>query len=184
MTRQDVIGELLYIGFVAEKGRCYGQRWKIGYKKTVKKHIHMLYRLSDLMCNDREDINLVMIDFVKLCDNSTAIGKFYPIADSIKTQIYSQGVNWEEGGYNYNNIDKLIQVLMDDLLQSINKFKVNKKEVYNIFRVLHNLPRVYLGDEKQTFCNLNQRKISEHDAMEFARLNMEGRYKERYSQYT
>lgn len=30
MYKQDVIGELLYIGFVAEKGRC-GGRWKIGY---------------------------------------------------------------------------------------------------------------------------------------------------------
>ena len=33
MNIQNVIGELLYIGIVAEKGRCYGVRWKFGYKK-------------------------------------------------------------------------------------------------------------------------------------------------------
>ncbi len=46
MTSQNVIGELLYIGIVAEKGRYYGIRWKFGYKKTLRTHIIALSELQ------------------------------------------------------------------------------------------------------------------------------------------
>ena len=37
MYIQNVVGELLYIGTVAEKNGSCGQ-WKVGYKKTLRKH--------------------------------------------------------------------------------------------------------------------------------------------------
>lgn len=31
MNKHDVIVELLYIGIVVEKGRCYNQMWLVSY---------------------------------------------------------------------------------------------------------------------------------------------------------
>lgn len=42
MNIQDVIGELLYIGIVAEKGRCYEKGWRFGYKRIIYKHVAAL----------------------------------------------------------------------------------------------------------------------------------------------
>lgn len=43
MDKYSVFGELLYIGFVCEKGRCRSSGlWKYGYKNILTKHINML----------------------------------------------------------------------------------------------------------------------------------------------
>ena len=46
MNIQDVIGELLYIGIVAEKGRCYKKVWRFGYKRILYKHVAALNELQ------------------------------------------------------------------------------------------------------------------------------------------
>lgn len=59
MTRQNVIGELLYIGIVAEKGRCYSRRWKLGYKKTLRTHVIALNELQKcLQVNNNVDMRI------------------------------------------------------------------------------------------------------------------------------
>ena len=61
MYTQDIIGELLYIGIVAEKGRCYGVRWRFGYRRILKRHIIALNELQKcLYLTDEKVLNITI----------------------------------------------------------------------------------------------------------------------------
>ena len=78
MNIQDSIGELLYIGIVAEKGRCYGMRWKKNYKKNLKTHIRALNKLQIVLkSNDINEIKNCVNDFINMCKKNSNFGKFY-----------------------------------------------------------------------------------------------------------
>lgn len=50
MEKNSVLGELLYIGFVFEKGRCKHSRiWKRSYTKSLKRHIELLKQATECM---------------------------------------------------------------------------------------------------------------------------------------
>ena len=166
MWIQDIIGELLYIGIVAEKGRCYGVRWKFGYKKTIKKHIIALNELQKCLQLDNKDVVRSTIEnFIVLCEKNYEIGKFYNFSIKKLEKV--------DIGENYKKINLLIDKLFLDLLTELNKTYINKKKVYVLLCALHNLPRVYLGKNKKTLCNLNQEGISEQDAIKYSFSNMD-----------
>ena len=72
MNIQDVIGELLYIGIVAEKGRCYGKRWRFEYKRTLYKHIAALNELQKcLLLTDEKSVNAVIRNFIQVCKENS-----------------------------------------------------------------------------------------------------------------
>lgn len=165
MYIQDIIGELLYIGIVAEKGRCYGVRWKFGYKKTLKKHIAALNQLQKCLQSGDEKVSHTIIKkFILVCEKDYEIGKFY--------QFSNKQIDEAIIGKNYQKINQLIDELFLDLLTEINKLCINKREVYDLLCTLHNLPRVYLGRNKETLCDLKQETISEQDAIKYAFSNM------------
>ena len=69
MYIQDIIGELLYIGLVAEKGRCYGVRWQFGYKRNLKKHILALNELQKcLKQKDEKQSHDTIKKFIVMCE--------------------------------------------------------------------------------------------------------------------
>ena len=181
MYTQDVIGELLYIGIVAEKGRCYGKMWNVRYRKILKSHIEILSELLNSMFKDKIEINELMIKFIKVCSRNTEIGKFYKFSDSIKKQLDSKEIDWKRGESNYIEVDKLMILLMEELLGEVNKFILNNRRIYYLLNVLHNLPRVYLGKKKETMCRIRQNSISEKDALLYAFQNMNASDKERFS---
>ena len=71
MNWQNIIAELLYIGIVAEKGRCYGVRWKYGYKKTLRKHIKALNLLQvSLQSDNIEKKKDALNSFINICNKN------------------------------------------------------------------------------------------------------------------
>ena len=176
MNKQDVIGELLYIGLVAEKGRCSGQSWRLGYKKSLKRHIMLLRKFSEVLMNER-DADEVLQELVILCKKNHDIGKFYNISSSI------YDIRWEENETNFGLINRFIRDILSDISCELNKLSVNKKKVYLYIRIAHNLPRVYLGKDKKTLCNIHQAAISESDAIQFSYQNMSEHERERYGDY-
>ena len=105
MNVQDVIGELLYIGFVAEKGRCYGQVWSIGYRSTIRKHISELVKLNNLFEN-RNEIKLILNNFIFTCKNNNEIGKFYKISDDVDE------ITWEDIDNKFIIINQLMTYIL------------------------------------------------------------------------
>lgn len=173
MHKEDVIGELLYIGFVAEKGRCYRKNWGFKYKKILRKHIYLMLQLSELMLN-KEPVDEVLRDFIVVCNQINEIGKFYKISLNIGN------IDWKDGGNNFERINQIIYKLLLDLKSEINRLFVNKKHIYSLLCILHNLPRVYLGENKITLCNLKQPAISEEAALQYAIQNIDNNVYERY----
>lgn len=69
---------------------------------------------------------------------------------------------------------------MNDAMTEINCIFTDRKKICNIIRSLHNLPRVYLGKGKITLCELNQREITQEEALEYAFNNMDEIYRKKY----
>lgn len=176
MSIQNVIGELLYIGIVAEKGRCYGTVWKIGYKTVLRKHIYVLKELqkSLVICDEKKFFESLE-DLKKLCSENHEVGKFYNFSNEPKDLVYSSE--------NYCSINSLMDALFSDLVTEINKTFIDKKKVYDILCVLHNLPRVYLGKENDTFCCICQDCISAKDALNYSYDIMNSEMKIKYEKF-
>ncbi len=173
MNIQNIIGELLYIGIVAEKGRCYGTRWKFGYKKTLRKHIIALNELQKcLQLTDEQSVNTVIEKFIAMCNENYEIGKFYNFSNKEIGELHV--------GINSIVVNQLMDKLFLDLITEIKKTCIQKKKVYDLLCALHNLPRVYLGNDKETLCELMQKTISEQDAIEYAFDNMSSDMKKKY----
>lgn len=173
MYIQEIIGELLYIGIVAEKGRCYGTRWKIGYKKILKKHIIALNELQQcLQLMDIEKSCIKINEFILICEKNAEIGKFYKFSN--------KKLNNVESGKNYINVNRLINIIFNELLVEVKKTFINKRKVYDLLCALHNLPRVYLGKDKETLCKLEQESISEQEAIEYLFENMNTDMRKKY----
>lgn len=176
MELQDIIGELLYIGIVAEKGRCYGIRWRFGYKKILRRHLMALNELQK--CLQSIDVNVAYIkikEFVLICKKNYEIGKFYNFTNKQVDEI--------DIGKSYKNVNQLINKLFFDLMLEINKPYIHKRRVYDLLCALHNLPRVYLGRSKETLCDLKQETIQEQEAIEYAFKNMNFTMKRKYQDY-
>ncbi len=173
MYAQDIIGELLYIGIVAEKGRCYGQMWKRGYKNVLKTHLSKLYKLQKcLQMDNSKQIIVTINDFMLTCNEIKEIGRFYHfVNESIDRVCF---------GTNIPKVDMLMDDLFEELMREMNKIFLNKKRIYSLLNVMHNLPRVYLGEHKQTLCQYEHMEISEQLALEYAYANMEDEMKKKY----
>lgn len=178
MYMQDVIGELLYIGIVAEKGRCYGTHWKYGYKKTLFNHVVELYKLEQCLSSPNLDAISSINSFIKFCESNPEIGKFYNFSycSIVKLEI-------REENDSFDKVNKLIKELFVDLIKEMNRMFIRKKEIYDFLSSLHNLLRIYLGFDKDTLCDLRQPAISEEDAVKYAFQNMNEMMKIKYQKY-
>ena len=69
MNYQNILAELLHIGLVAEKGRCYGRRWKCGYKKALRNHVKALHLLQvSLQSDNLQKKKDAISDFIIICN--------------------------------------------------------------------------------------------------------------------
>ncbi len=175
MDVQFAIGELLYIGFVAEKGRSSMRRWGRRYKNTLRNHMRAMSEIN-LLLFDSSNIDTVLQDFMDLCVSDPEIGKFYHFSSGM------EGIIWENNGNDFPQINQFMKEILEELLEELSKRFVNKNRVYHLLRILHNLPRVYLTQGK-SLCNLQQKRISERDALRYAYQNMNVEDQEKYKQY-
>lgn len=125
MYKQDVIGELLYIGFVAEKGRC-GSRWKIRYKKILKYHLNALSMVLDTIFDEKENINSVIKEFIAVSIKDSQIRKFYPFSDAMISQIENETIKWEENPKEFNKVNYLMKC---EYSGGVSKVSTKSKEI-------------------------------------------------------
>lgn len=176
MNVQDVIGELLYIGFVAEKGRCYKKWWGIQYRNTLINHLRILQKLNNILLYGG-DVDDALCEFIQLCKKNHDIGKFYNIS------LCAGDIEWGKAGDKYDTINRFIEAVLADIFLELNRVFVNKKTILSYMRIIHNLPRVFLGKGKKTLCNVQQVAISEKDAIKFSYQNMNEQERLKYSVY-
>jgi len=186
MEKISTYGELLYIGFNAEKGRCKSQGfWNIGYKSTLKEHLVFLKRIAIRIRvkSIEEDDTTLLTDFFKMCSNSKNIGKVYGFSSDVgnitKSNISVMLSSISEAHFN-DTVGNLILIMIDDLLVTLDRKPLDKKKVHMLLRALHNLPRCFLNEHAKTLCCLKQPRISCEDAIKYAFDNMDIESKQRY----
>ena len=177
MNKQDILGELIYIGVVAEKGRCYGPKWKKGYKNTLRKHLTLLYKLSLLLYSKENNINEGLAECLELITSDSEINKFYNINRELKDKIILGKIHLGNNNDHRKIVNPIICKLLEMALETIKPIIVNKRRIYTILNSLHNLPRVYLGYEKSSLCGLHQKEITIEDALTYANDNADDKIK-------
>jgi hypothetical protein len=165
MKTECTLAEIIYIGLVAEKGRCYSTRWTNKYRKVIKLHISGLRKILYLFLDD-SNIDNVLEEFRKICENETEIGKFYV------NIAWREGVEWSDIKESHPKILRYMIQVLEEVDLEVNKIFVNKKKVYILLNTLHNLPRVFFDENEETLCNMRYSPISEDEALEYAVANM------------
>lgn len=160
MKTECALAELLYIGAVAEKGRCYGVRWTRKYKKILRLHIHEMRNICSLF-SDMSDIDKVIGEFKTVCENEVEIGKFYPINRKDNYQ-------WSDIQGEHTEILQLMEKIIDDAESELDKLIVNKYKVYLLLNGFHNLPRVFCDENEETLCNMKFKPVTDDEAKEYA----------------
>lgn len=164
MKTECSLGELLYIGIVAEKGRCYGVRWNTSYRNILRIHLIELRKIC-LLLYDASNIESVLNNFAVVCENEDEIGKFYSVSN------WKYVEKWDDIEVFHPIILQLMSILLDEVIEEVNKMFVNKKKVYILLNCLHNLPRVYFDEKEETLCNLKCLPISEEEALSYVFQN-------------
>lgn len=190
MEKYSLFGELLYIGFVCEKGRCKSSGlWKWGYKRILYKHIVMLKQIIQCILLEGitdQDVSVIK-KFIELAQTERDIGKYYPISEHMINLLQECNysiINSVDPKKCNNNINHLMDEITSEILKLLDKgIIVNKKKLSMLIRAVHNLPRVYLGNDKQTLCSLEQPAIDFRDAIEYSFSNMDKDTKQKYGQY-
>ncbi len=113
--------------------------------------------------------------FISICEKDHEIAKFYSFKDKPLEDF--------QDGTNNVFVNQLMSRLFMDLIVEINKTRIQKRRVYDLLCALHNLPRVYLGKNNETLCELMLEGILEQDAIEYAFNNMSLDMKEKYKQF-
>jgi len=188
MDKKSVFGELLYIGLVVEKGRCKSKGiWNLGYKRTLIRHLTMLYEISE--CIQDEEVSkkdsIVLRKFIKLWETEMNIRKFYPIKKDVLIKLKQKEYNLLEPSKNKNNnhlkVSRLMSAIIKDTIELLNKpIFVNKRKVSMFLKASHNLPRYYLDQNAQTLCRLSQPSIEYKDAIEYCFTYMDEKARQKY----
>jgi len=165
LNYQNILAELLHIGLVAEKGRCYGRRWKCGYKKALRNHVKALHLLQvSLQSDNLQKKKDAISDFIIICNNNPDFGRFYTHAFGKIKETKIQ----ETDLIHCMKVDTLFDELFFDLLAELNRFIPSHKKIYYLLCALHNLPRVYFNRSKQGLSGENGGSITEDEALQYA----------------
>lgn len=189
MEKYSVYGELLYLGFVYEKGRCVSRGlWRFGYRRKLYKHISMLKKIITCMLNANitQDDTLMIEQFAKFITKEREMGKYYPLTKQVQECFliskYSL-ISSVDDSKNYKQVNNLMLSLVNEVLKQLENVAVNKRKVAMLLRALHNLPRVYLERNAITLCNINQPGIECSDALNYSFGNMDEATKRKYKGY-
>ena len=178
MEKNSVLGELLYIGFVFEKGRCKPSGiWKRSYTRSLKWHMELLKQATECMqktfqlkCDN---------DFLKkMCHEiqmDAVLKKHYPFRDVIhETGTCEAIITYCQDEKRHIEIINLMLRLLADILAELDRgFRKDKEKICNMLFALHNLPRVYLSKEADTLCLLGMHGITPEDAFAYSKLSMD-----------
>lgn len=190
MEKYSIFGELLYIGFVCEKGRCKSTGlWKWGYKKVLYKHIVLLKQMIQCMLVSEitDDDVSILKKLIELIQTEEDIGRYYPIDGETIKKLQDCNfliVKTIDSNRNNNSVNLLMNDITTEILENLsNGIIVNKKKITMLIKAIHNLPRVYLGNDTQTICNINQPSIGYKDAIEYSFSYMDKDTKQKYIKY-
>lgn len=178
MEKNSVFGEILYIGFVFEKGRCKsGGIWKNSYIRNLKKHIKLLEKVVECMQKqfEIEEDNILLRKVCHEIQTDKVLKKYYPFNKVInKINICETLItNCQEDNQHIEIINLMLKLIEDILVELDKGLRKDKEKITRMIFSLHNLPRVYLSKNENTLCLLEQNGITPEEAFEYSKLSMD-----------
>lgn len=188
MEKNAVLGELLYIGLVFEKGRCKSKGiWKRVYIQSLKKHIQLLKEVAECMQKPlcMVDDNLLLSRVLQEIHADEILRKYYPFCESkCGSDCSASMITYCQDEKIYIKITDLTIKLFDDIILELDKgFKRDKEKIIRMIFAAHNLPRVYLNEDEKTLFLLRQHAISPEDAFMYSKLSMDNKLLSKYNQF-
>lgn len=188
MEKYSVFGEILYIGFVLEKGRCKSSGiWGLSYTRNLKKHIKLLERVAECMQNrfDVEADNILLREVCHELQADKVLKKHYPFHKVLDKINHDENMITEcQESNQHLEIILLIRKLLEDILTELDKgIKKDKKRIGRMIFALHNLPRVYLREKASTLFMLGQKGITTKDAFSYSKSWMDENMLSCYEQF-
>ncbi len=183
MDKNTLYAEILYLGFVFEKGRVSKKKWSLIYKKHLGKQIVQWNKAVSLM-NDvqttEEDVSFFK-NFIEFCECSNEFIKIYSCTYS-RLKEYEK-INFADvtSVLDHSAESKVLITLMRDLicettvLLASNKLWIPVEEVYIRLNALHNIPR-FFSDQPIDGKNKIDFKIT----VEYTLSNMNDQMKSKY----
>ena len=173
--------QILDIGILYEKsGGPIGKRWRIGEKKRLKEENLFWQSLLEFISDEEKGIDCsekLFGSLEKLC-NKYQLPNYERVLEK-KNELLNSNCVFERVKDEESKIYNLMKCLIKDMKTNLDVYN-DKEMVYQILRILHNLPKALHG------CNIlneNCRSISCNDALTYAQSYMDEEMKEKYAQY-
>lgn len=184
MDKNTIYSEILYLGFVFEKGRISKKKWSLIYKKHLGKQIVLWNKAISLM-NDvqmtEEDVSFFK-NFIEFCECSNEFKNIYSCTYQ-RIKEYGK-INFADvtSVQDHSAESKVLIKLMNDMiceidtLLALNKLFTPVKEIYILLNALHNIPRFFRDQPID-----GKNKIDFKMTIEYTLSNMNDQRRSKYS---
>ncbi|MDN4066266.1 hypothetical protein QYF50_00055 [Paenibacillus vini] len=186
MTKNTIYGEILYVGFIAEKGRVFNQIRKHSYRKLLKKHVDLWQRVILRMMDSAytEEDEQLIYDFIDFCQTHKEIGKFYCPPSKSLAEI-KQRIHLGMSQSDNNKEDMIILSFMNELVLELiallkPKIMINRDKVHLTIRALHNLPKFFLLGSETFIYQISNVGVNFQDTIVYSIGNMDESMKKKY----
>lgn len=171
--------QILDTGIVYEKGRKSGKLWKIGERKRLKEVLLFWQKVLEYIEKEKEGkggSKELFDSLEKLCTKYK-----FPNYERVleKRDILENSNSKFISDCKEEKIRNFIKCLLLDMQKQLDVYK-NKEMVYQILRVLHNLPKAMHG---KNILNDNPTLVSYEEALNRAKSCMNEEMKKIYEQY-
>lgn len=185
MEKNRVLGELLYTGLIYEKMRLAKSR---KFRKEQIEHIHLLREILLCMMEGRQSKQdeIVLEKLWKFVCGNNHFKEQYRFTQEVRNKFINGNyvlITSVDDSFLQKEVNELMLYMMNEVIENLSKFWVNKKCVSVLLRALHNLPRVYLTQNLPTLCDRKEARINPELAMKYAHDNMDEDLKEKYKRF-
>ena len=177
MEKNRVLGELLYIGLRYEKSRP----WKRKFKKEQTEHIVLLREILMAMMEGEVSKNDTLV-----IEKRKDLEKQYRFTEDVRKKFSNKEytlITVVDDSFLQPEINELMLCLLNEVIEKLSLFFVDKKRVKKLLQALHNLPRVYLTQNSPTLCDRKEARLNPELAMKYAEDNMDDSMKEKYKNF-
>jgi hypothetical protein len=186
MDKNTIYSEILYLGFVYEKGRVYNKKFSFTYKNFFQIQIKMWEQIIVMMSqNGLSEVDYKFYnEFLKLCDSNKEMKKIYSYAYEKVKRIEKEnnfGISSTRNlGDEAEQLLKILNELINELLTLVSQTKliIPGKKIFVRLNALHNIPR-YFVNVPQDSRILN--KIDYNTTVEYCFSNMDNELRSKYS---
>lgn len=172
--------EILDMGILYEKGGGGGKFWKIGQRKRLGKENLFWLNLLDFIAAEKNGIDCsdrAFQELEKLC-NKYRFPYYQKILDK-KWEFINSNYKFERIEDEEINIRGLMKALLLEMQEKLYVQK-DKKEVYNILRILHNIPRPM---HRRILLSEGWDVVLYKDALSYAQGCMDEERRKKYEKY-